>query len=222
MQVQLQICFFLWTPQSRGPMRFSFLYRYLEGTVDNAIPLPLSTAADKINVRYIRNKSVSLRLMWCRRSGDSMDQSIPLDRSLVCLTLFGSHFLLNWDRDILGIECCLARVPRSQFCGRWNSKSGTWDWDTRPIAKFCELWTQYPGCFDVCVLLCFIKPILGNRYGPGVTWAHQLRHTDVVTPDQHVMYYITSWISLLKQFSFVLLTLLSSSYPFSQQYHYFL
>ena len=185
MQVQLQISFFLWTPESRGPMRFSFQYRYLEGTVHNSIPLPLSAA-------------------------------------LVCLTLFGSYFLLNWDRDILAIECSLARVPRSQFCGRWNSKSGTWDWDTRPIAKFCELWTQYPGCFDVCVLLCFIKPILGNRYGPGVTWAHQRRHTDVVTHDQHVMYYITSWISLLKQSSFDLLTLLSSSYPFSQQYHYFL
>ena len=166
MQVQLQISFFLWTPQSRGPMRFSFQYRYLEGTVHNSIPLPLSAA-------------------------------------LVCLTLFGSYFLLNWDRDILAIECSLARVPRSQFCGRWNSKSGTWDWDTRPIAKFCELWTQYPGCFDV-------------------TWAHQRRHTYVVTHHQHVMYYITSWISLLKQFPFVLLTLFSRSYPFSQQYHYFL
>jgi len=178
MQVQLQICFFLWTPQSRGPMRFSFLYRYLEGTVDNAIPLPLSTAADNINVRYIRNRSVSLRLMWCRRSGDSMDQSIPLDRSLVCLTLFGSHFLLNWHRDILAIECSLAKVPRSQFCGRWESKRGNRDWDTRPIAEFCELWTQYPGCFDM-------------------TWAHQRRHTYVVTHDQHIMYYITSRISLL-------------------------
>ena len=87
MQVQLQISFFLWTPESRGPMRFSFLYRYLEGTVHNSIPLLLSAAADKIIVRYIRNRSVLLRLMWCRRSGDPRDQSIPLDRSFVCLML---------------------------------------------------------------------------------------------------------------------------------------
>ena len=28
---------------------------------------------------------------------------------------------------------------------------------------------QLDGVREVCVLLCFIEPILGNRYGPGVS-----------------------------------------------------
>jgi len=42
-------------------------------------------------------------------------------------------------------------------CGRWLTPASRWG----PASSL------HTSC--VCVLLCFINPILGNRYGPGVS-----------------------------------------------------
>jgi len=40
---------------------------------------------------------------------------------------------------------------------------------SRPTHTFAGEGDRVSERFKVCVLLCFIKPILGNRYGPGVS-----------------------------------------------------
>ena len=37
----------------------------------------------------------------------------------------------------------------------------------------------------VCLLLCFVNPILGNRYGPGVSSCHQTSDNNLGWPDPH-------------------------------------
>jgi len=47
-----------------------------------------------------------------------------------------------------------------------------------------EVMRKHPGIVRVCVLLCFIKPILGNRYGPGVPSCQQTSDS-LGWPDSH-------------------------------------
>ena len=43
-----------------------------------------------------------------------------------------------------------------------------------PEVELSEVEHEVIDCgLSVCVLLCFIKPILGNRYGPGVNSLQQ-------------------------------------------------
>ena len=44
------------------------------------------------------------------------------------------------------------------------------EWSQSELEGLQKIWVQaYKNAWHVCVLLCFIKPILGNRYGPGVS-----------------------------------------------------
>ena len=63
--------------------------------------------------------------------------------------------------------------------GLWEQGTGNREQVTRrpagpPEAKFDPAKKKFGGGESLrCVLLCFIKPILGNRYGPGVNSLRQ-------------------------------------------------
>ena len=55
-------------------------------------------------------------------------------------------------------------------CGRWLTPASRWG----PASSL------HTSC--VCVLLCFINPILGNRYGPGVSSCQQISDYNLKWP----------------------------------------
>ena len=75
--------------------------------------------------------------------------------------------------------------PRFHCAGRlWPSWSSA-----MPPGHLVDFWICCACCWSIlplsCVLLCFIDPIWGNRYGPGVASCQQTSDNNLGWPDPH-------------------------------------